>query len=336
MDNNNYIELLDRFMRNETTPAENDILLSWFKSHESKEDLDNIYNERWLEAADKTIPSDLQGRMFHQIKASIAKEEKNQAIVPVKKQLWRKWLAYAAMIAICVGIGVGSHLYTRTTFENQTIGKEYTVKAERGQRASITLPDGTKVWLNSHSEITYSGNYGLNDRKIFLKGEAFFEVAKQENLRFIVNADELDIEALGTSFNVKAYQEDDVITATLYTGKVKAMAGKEEVVLYPNQSVMFNRIEHKLVESNMDNSIYARMWLDNELSFDGQTLSEIAVILKRVSNVQIEFASEKIKQYKFSGVIRNNSLDNVIELISLTAPITYHSRGDTIVLSEKK
>jgi len=78
------------------------------------------------------------------------------------------------------------------------------------------------------------------------------------------------------------------------------------------------------------------MWRDNELAFKGETLYDIAIRLNRIYNVQVEFKSEKIKQYRFSGVIKNNSLDNVIEIISLTAPILYEAKEDTIILSEKR
>jgi len=336
MENNNHIRLLERFISNETTSEENEQLLDWFYSDDSKEQLDTLYSEKWRQSFDKPIPSDIQKKMFHQIKKSISKEEKTVFVSSTKDQIWRGFIKYAAIFILCIGVGIGSHLYTRTSLSNQTTQKEYSVNAERGQRANITLPDGSKVWLNSHTEISYSGNYGLKERTVFLTGEAYFEVAPDKNSPFVVKAEGLHVQALGTSFNIKAYKEDEEVTATLFTGKVKATAGNKEVILLPNQYVTFNRNSHKFTASHTENALYARMWLDNELSFNGQTLNEIALILNRISNVQIEFTSEKIKQYKFSGVIKNNSLDNVIEIISITAPIIYESRGDTIILSEKK
>lgn len=82
------------------------------------------------------------------------------------------------------------------------------MEAEKGQRASVMLPDGTKVWLNSHTQISYNSNYGMKDRVVALAGEAYFEVAKDKDHRFIVKTGDMEVEALGTSFNVKAYKED--------------------------------------------------------------------------------------------------------------------------------
>ena len=210
----------------------------------------------------------------------------------------------------------------------------HVVSADRGQRASLTLPDGTQVWLNSHTHITYDSDYGKKERSVLLSGEAYFEVAKDKKHRFIVKAGDLEVEALGTAFNVKAYDEDKELTATLFEGSIRAVAENETAVLSPDQHVRFDKASRRLFIEKPTNSSYARMWRNDELAFDGETLSEIAVLLNRIYGVNIRFASENIKDYKFYGVIKNNSLENVIELISLTVPILYEIRQDTIVLSE--
>lgn len=238
-----------------------------------------------------------------------------------------------AAVLLCVVVGLASHLYTRQSI---VVVNEYLVEAEKGQKASVTLPDGTKVWLNSHTQILYDSNYGVEDRVIDLRGEAYFEVTKDKEHRFIVKVGDLDVEALGTTFNVKAYKEDNDVIATLFSGSIQATTEKQSVILSPAQQVAFNRKSKTLKVDNPENIAYASMWRDNELAFKGETLNEIAIRLNRLYNVQIEFKSENIRQYRFSGVIKNNSLDNVFEIISLTSPIMYESLGDTIILSERK
>ena len=107
------------------------------------------------------------------------------------------------------------------------------------------------------------------------------------------------------------------------------------MILSPDESSVFNKSSHILSVNHPTNASYARLWRTNELAFSGESLEEIAVLLNRMYNVEVRFLSNKIKGYSFSGVIRNNSLDNVFEIISLTAPITYVSVGDTIYLNEK-
>lgn len=333
--NNTKIALLDRFMRGETSPEEEQQLLTWFREVDSQEDILSFYRQRWHESATKEISEEVQLRMFNQIKYRI-NAEKTTLLKNNRKQNKRRllrWGQYAAAILLCVIVGITSHLYTR---QSMTEMKEYRVEAEKGQRANVTLPDGTKVWLNSHTQIVYTNHYGVKDRVVDLRGEAYFEVAKDKERRFIVKAAGLDVEALGTTFNVKAYQEDDDVIATLFSGSVRATGGKHSVILSPAQQVAFSRENETLVVDNPENIGYSSMWRDNELAFEGETLNEIAIRLNRLYNVQIEFKSEKIKQYRFSGVIKNNSLDNVFEIISLTSPILYESVGDTIILSERK
>ena len=168
-----------------------------------------------------------------------------------------------------------------------------------------------------------------------MTGEAYFEVAKDKEKPFIVETAGMNVEALGTTFNVKAYREDSQIIATLFSGSVRVSSDRDNVILSPDENATFERRSGKLAIHKLDNSSYAKMWRNNDLVFNGETLEEIAVLLNRMYNMQIAFKSERIKQYRFSGVICNNSLDNVIELISLTSPITYETRGDTIILGNR-
>ena len=336
--NNINIDLLDRFMRGETLPEEEQLLLEWFRNSASKDEILEFYQQRWSEVPEDELPAEIQGRMYLRIKErmhemeNLHKKEEDRKRFKLRSSFSR-FLPYAATILLCIGISFSFYLYTQ---KDLPITSEYIVSAEKGQRASVTLPDGTKVWLNSHTEIRYKSDYGLKERNVFLNGEAYFEVSKDKEHRFVVNAGEMEVEALGTSFNVKAYKEDKSIVATLYNGSIQATGGDHSVILLPDQQVLFNRENRQLKVERPDNIAYSRMWRDNELAFKGETLYDIAIRLNRIYNVQVEFKSEKIKQYRFSGVIKNNSLDNVIEIISLTAPILYEAKEDTIILSENR
>ena len=261
------------------------------------------------------------------------KYEKTLEIKKKPHTLW-KWLSHAAVAFVCISLGIGSHwYYMRQVPLSDPL--DYVVSADNGQRASVVLPDGTKVWLNSHTKLNYKSDYGVKERSVSLSGEAYFEVSKDTLRRFLVNAGDMEVEALGTAFNVKAYEEDDEVVTTLFEGSVRTVVGKEFVILSPDESAVFNKSSHILSVNHPTNASYARLWRTNELAFSGESLEEIAVLLNRMYNVEVRFLSNKIKGYSFSGVIRNNSLDNVFEIISLTAPITYVSVGDTIYLNEK-
>lgn len=328
-----HIELLDRFMKGETSLEEEQTLLAWFDALDNKEEIMAFYKSRWEASSGEKLPPEIQGRMFSEIKKRMS-PAKN--LLEIKKEpytLWR-WFSYVAVALICIGLGIASHGYYMKHVPAPD-PLDYVVVADNGQRASVVLPDGTKVWLNSHTKLHYKSDYGVKDRSVSLSGEAYFEVSKDSLHRFLVNAGDMEIEALGTAFNVKAYEEDDELVTTLFEGSVRTAVGKASVVLSPDESAVFTKSKHVLSVNHPRDVSYARLWRTNELAFSGESLEEIAVLLKRMYSVEVRFLSNKIKNYSFSGVIRNNSLDNVFEIISLTAPITYKSVGDTIYLNEK-
>lgn len=335
MKDSSYTKLLDRFMRGETSAEENQQLLRWFNSDESRAEIRSFYEKRWQEAMQgDAADSDVQERMYRQIKARMQTIAANEKTSPApRRTMLHTCLRYAAVILLLIGIGLGSHMYIQRGIPP---AREQKFNTSKGQRASIQLPDGTKVWLNSHTTLAYSTNYGTKERVVSLSGEAFFEVAHDKKHRFAVNANGMEVEALGTSFNVKAYHEDKTITTSLFTGRVKVSVGTKSAVLTEGQQASFNKGNGQLSIGRPESIAYANMWRDNELAFDGQTLGEIAILLNRMYNLEVCFESDKIKNYRFSGVIRNNSLDNIIEIISLTAPIAYRAEGDTIFLSARK
>lgn len=337
MDKHIYIDLLDRFMRGELPVEREHELLTWFRQAEAREQLFQHYRQRWVEAEDKSLPVEVQTRMFREIQArmhaGIGEKKKRKAIFRLKIP---QWVSYAAVVILLIGFSTTAFLYKNLADEIASDPlRTYRVLVDKGQRASVMLPDGTKVWLNSHTELTYNADYGKENRLVALSGEAYFEVEKDSTSHFIVKAGEMEVEALGTAFNVRAYEEDKKLTATLFEGKVRTAVGKDEVILRPDESLSFDKVSREMQVSK-DIAAYARMWKDNELFFKGETLQEVAVMLDRLYNVQVRFASEKVKHYRFSGVIKNNSLENVIELISLTAPITYKKVGGDIVIDERK
>lgn len=331
MEKDSNIVLFGRFMRGETSVDEERQLMEWLYSSVGRKQLMDYYHILWLRS-DKELSTDVQQRMFAQIKSRIhvaPKENKRQGL-----SFSRRFLRYAAIVMLILGGALGGGVYT-SYFGKSKITKEYLVNTDKGQRANVTLPDGTKVWLNSYTKLSYDADYGEGKRVVSLVGEAFFEVAKDKEHPFIVKTDDMEVEALGTTFNVKAYEDDARIIATLFSGSVRVSAGRYNVILSPDEGAIWRRKSGKLAVRKLDNSNYAKMWRDNELVFSGETLEEIAVILNRMYNVQIVFKSDEIKKFRFTGVICNNSLDNIIELISLTSPITYKTVGDTIELNNR-
>ena len=336
---NTKILLLDRFMRGETSPEEEQQLLAWFREVDSQEDILTFYRQRWHESATKEISEEVQLRMFNQIRDRINTDktvlQKNDRKQNRRRLL--RWGQYAAAVILCVVVGITSHLYTRQSMAEV---KEYMVEAEKGQRASVTLPDGTKVWLNSHTQIIYNSNYGVEDRVVDLRGEAYFEVAKDKEHRFIVKAGGLDVEALGTTFNVKAYKDDQTIDVSLVSGKVNVrlddeMEHKGEVELHPNRMLRYNketdRVEMKEIEGRD-----AYDWTNGTLRFEEKTFAEIAKDLERKYDLHIHIVSDKLKKEVFTGSFSGYyTLDDVLREVDVEHKYTWKQTANELVIRDK-
>jgi transmembrane sensor len=189
-----------------------------------------------------------------------------------------------------------------------------------GQRSSLILPDGSKVWLNGGSRIKYRNgleNNGL--REVFLEGEAFFEVAKNKKKPFIVNTHGIKIKVLGTKFNVKSYQSDPTIETTLVEGSVSINESKENIVLKPNEKAIFSKkkMNLELISVNPERD-YA--WKDGFLMVENESFGETIDKLERWYGVDLELiGGENCKMnFKISGETLIDVLENMKDALKIT------------------
>lgn len=323
-------------MKGSLTNSELHEFLHDFQSDETKENLEEFYLHNWERSCHADLPEGVSERVWNKLYSKVHSGQMEQRKPKYAAKIsWTRWLQYAAFVCVIAASFTLIRLnWGYFSAREEVSCKPFLVEAEKGQRACVTLPDGTRVWLNSHSRLEYSNSYGEKDRKVKLQGEAFFDVAKDSVREFVVDAGHLSVKVLGTTFNIKAYQEDDICVASLISGSIQTKIGEKSIQLQPDESIVYNKTNQNLhVERGL--SERAMMWKNDELAFNGETLEEIAVILDRLYNVSFEFESEEIKSYRFTGVIKNNSLENVIELISLTSPISYKIMNSTIRIKKK-
>lgn len=326
---NKHIDLLDRFYRGETSAEEELMLRSAIENGEiSENDLEKYYKKQW-DTAGSEMDRAQQDKIYRDVKATIATQtEKNKTL----RRVFTRFLTYAA----CLLVGV---LCTWTLIQRnheQNLSKLYSVITEKGQKTTVILPDGTTVWLNSGSKLSYEMSYDIEDRFVKLEGEGYFEVAEDPERPFTVHLDSYNVTALGTSFNICAYKEDNRITTTLVEGKVRIHSHGIDTQLTENQSITYDKARNEFLKENEVQSYVSGLWRNNELAVSPETtLKELTVILERNYNIQFEFQDESIKKYKFEGIIKNSQLTNVLELISLSAPVKYSIRGNKVILDKK-
>lgn len=201
------------------------------------------------------------------------------------------------------------------------------VRTNPGMTTSVTLPDSTKVWLNSESYLKYPSQFDGDLRKVELRGEAYFDVERDENRKFIVNTpDKLQIEVLGTEFNVDAY-ENKPITTTLVSGKVKvSYSGKENnqkhITMLPNQKVIYDLQSQsaKVFTVRVDPDV---AWKDGKIIFSDTSLDEALNILGKRFNVDFIIKDPKLKENRFTGTFVSQRLDIILEHFKVSSNIKY-------------
>lgn len=325
---NKYINLLDRYYRGETSADEEAMLRSAIRNGEIEEDsLEKYYRNKW-DAAGDSMDEQLQKRLYDKVKAQTVVNRKRICFYPVFARVF----SYVA----CLILGV---FCTWSIMQHcqEDLSKSYSVITEKGQKTTVILPDGTTVWLNSASCLSYDMTYAHSDRNVILEGEAYFEVAKDDKRPFTVQTDDYKVTALGTTFNVSAYKEDSMSVTTLVEGRIQVQSDRIDTQLDGEQAISYNRQSGEFVKKNISTAYASGLWRDNELVVGaGTTLEQLTVILERNYNIQFEFLDEMIKNYKFEGIIKNCQLSNVLELVCLTAPVEYSIRSNKVVLNKKR
>ena len=202
---------------------------------------------------------------------------------------------------------------------------------------NITLADGSVVWLNAGSTLKFPVSFSDSTRKVFLEGEAYFEVS-HNGKPFIVNSGNTDIRVLGTSFNVTAYQDDYEIITTLVEGKVRIdISGIDKVtntskILAPNEQAVVNRADSKIFISEVNTAQYTS-WLNGKFEFNNETLNSVMKKLARWYDFEYEFENSLVKEYHFTGRInKDDNISTILEMIEMTCNVKFELREKTILV----
>ena len=209
------------------------------------------------------------------------------------------------------------------------------VTAESGERAKVQLPDGTKVNINSASQISYPHDFNGEKRIVELDGEAYFEVTPDKERPFVVKAAGLEITVLGTAFDVCAYKDDNEVSVVLLTGKVDVASESDRYVMQPDEKLVYDRNTGTMQVGKVCSKEYVE-WTDGNLRFENESLENIVKVLSRVYNVKIVFDSAFPEgQYFFTGSIGSGGITNALDILSMTSSLHYEVRDSVIVLHKK-
>jgi len=264
---------------------------------------------------------------------------------------WVSGTAAAILILVAVSVTL---IYERSTLSHDKSAFTY-IFSPRGQRTRVILPDQTRVWLNSESSLRYPVTYNQNERQVYLEGEGFFEVSKNARKPFFVTTHDLKVKVYGTSFNLKAYPDENT-EASLIEGKLSvtslAKASDEEIFLKPKEKLIFAKIpaakdipkagittSNKKIGIATITSIKAEakvylekdadlenemLWKEGKLIFYNETFEELAIKLERWYDVKIHFENEEIKKYRFTGMFDRETINQAMDALKVSSEHSFN------------
>ena len=234
----------------------------------------------------------------------------------------------------------GQLIYSTEPTENSKLIKYNNISTPRGGQFKVVLPDGSTVWLNSESSLTYPTTFSsLDKRRVELEGEAYFEIAHNKKKPFIVhtisssNGMSQDVEVLGTHFNINGYENEAVIKTTLLEGSIRVLVeqSKQSFLLKPGQQSKLSNKELLIELADIDSEL---AWKNGDFIFNNESLSSIMKKIERWYDVEVVYQT-KITDRKFTGAVsRSKNLSAVLQIMELTGKITFKIEGRRVIIIE--
>lgn len=297
---------------------------SWISENPENKKLFNDLKEIWLASgsaqnADQYHLDEAIHQFGRKIHAEKRRRWKNVFYAPIVR--------YAAVIVFLIALPFSFFLGSRS---NSLINSQTVVSCANGDRTNITLPDGSEVWLNSGSELIFDNNFKKGVRQTYLKGEAYFSVKKDPKNPFVVNASGVNIEVLGTEFNLKAYPDEKDVSTTLVTGSLKISGKNKQTIIKPSQKLIFNKETGSMGLVNLTDVSPDVDWKNGRLVFMNESLESMKPKLERWFDVEIEFADEQVKHRCFSGTLEKESILEAIDYFGYSPFVAYQINGNVI------
>lgn len=323
-------EIFIKYLQGNCTETEFEQLILWIREDSLNASDSGMVKDVWDEFEPEAGPVErikytrVLDKIHHQININ---QNSTQFVIqkaPTKNRILSILTRVAAILLLPVlSLLFYTNLSDRDRYADNSNDLE--VEAPACSRMHFELGDGTKVWLNQGSKLKYPHRFAGENRKVFLTGEAFFEVAHNAKVPFIVGTSRLEVKATGTAFNVSAYPGNDNIETTLVEGKVilyESENNHEIKALSPGECLKFDA-QKNVYTLESENTAKYIAWKDGLLVFKNERVEDVAKKLARWYNVEVEIANEKVKEFTFTATFMDETLPQVLELMTLATPVRY-------------
>lgn len=362
-------ELLKRYTSGEISSNEKQRLFRFFNEPESRSFVYDWLKKNWKEQAGGDLDPEVDfDSLLLRIHRNIKADEQIVAL-PGRQQSRLRRIIYTSLryAAVClVACGIEWYILTQAGSEGNTKEIVYNqIDVPHGSRSFMVLADSTKVWLNAGAKLHYPANFEGKKREIFLEGEAFFEVKKEEHRPFWVRMNGMSLKVHGTKFNVKAYRDDRKIETTLLEGSVEVIGLKadaksdQNLLMKPGQKLVLYKeqkgtqvkndpdsipVDPRFIESveiasarliNLTATEPEIAWRKDKLIFDRQRFDEVKVLLERWYGVTIEVQDPSILNYRFTGAFDKETFEQAMQALKEAAGFEYELHKKHVVIKKE-
>lgn len=325
--------LIIKYLSNTITEEEKTELLGWLQENEDNKKLFVDNCNIWLAANDILVSEGEVEDALDRLRNNIALYERKNKKASQRFSLQR--VAVAAVLLIAA-FSVGSFFLGKNSYSEPEMVMYHSFVTGHDSKDSLTLSDGTVVWMNKDSKLSFVGNFEGKERSVKLEGGAFFNVAKNAKKPFIVESGNVKIKVLGTRFDVKNYEDHADIEASLLSGEVEVYieGDSKGIKLRPTERIVINKQSNKVEIKNFD-TVNQTIWTRNEIVFSDDKLSDILEKIGYWYGIDIVTEGTLNLQQKLSFTVRNETKEELFSAISLIAPIRYEISNEKVIVRAK-
>ncbi len=337
--------LLGKVIAGEATPIERQQFDDWLAAHPDQQPIVANLRQFWLTPVAKTDTADQTvAKAFERLQERI-----HGKTAPTKSSVrplwsWQPWAGWATAASVALVVGFISWQQWRPTTVARPLVEQVNPK---GTRSQIHLADGSTVWLNADSHLSYPKTFTGSVREVSLEGEAFFTVTHNPKQPFVVRLKTGSVRVLGTSFNVRAYPGDSTVETAVVTGRVAFIpkvgsprrTGRDQPTS-PASDTLFLLPNSKAIQSLTRHSVVARptvaanqiAWTESRLVFRNTPMGEVAKTLERWYGTPVTLEGESLRQCPLTGTFQNQSLQEVMSLIAMTNQFHYELTASRVTI----
>jgi ferric-dicitrate binding protein FerR (iron transport regulator) len=325
MNQSYYLELIGRQLAGELEPEQERELMAWVAAEPAHRQIYDEITRLWSLSDNYESPS--------------FEVSKPQAWQSLEQKLdgggakvihMGRWLRYAAAVLVMVAAGYWAFSSLQAPPQSAAASFIASVQTKAGEQLDVQLPDGSTVVLNERTLLRYDTIF--ENRNVELSGEAFFDVARDEQRPFTIQSEGATTTVLGTSFNVRAYPEEEKVAVSVKSGKVsvrKTEKETEQVLLTAGESGLYDKPAEQIAKAELSNAL---AWKTQELQFDGAKLAQVAADLNQYFGVTITIDNRQLLDCRFSGNFKEPELEYLLEVIAYTMDIQVEQQNGAYVL----